>query len=151
MKNELFKINTDILDEYIEYEKINENWDIFSYLNLKGNIDLAIAFSKLYYPNIIKYNDLYFLESRFSENSYNLWKEELKNDVKSIEKMVNLYEVKDYFHINSDNDDYQKNEELSEILKVCWENNLKQLFADVKFQVELIKEDDTIYITFYQI
>lgn len=72
----------------------------------------------------------------------------------SIEKMVNLYEPKDFFIINKKNDvdSYSQNNQIeafAETLCQQWKISLKERYKNIPFQVQLIRDNGDLYITMF--
>ena len=155
-KKSLLYINTNILYEYKEIEILNpNNWDITSYLNLKYDINAAIAFSKLYFPDFVEKDGCIILAFRYNEKIFKDWFDKFDGDIKAIESMCNSYDVMDYFHNNRPVDlsiDYYNQiiDEFAKILKRSWEINCQLLFPDKKIIVDVYDEYDTTRITLYQ-
>lgn len=147
LKNSIIEVETGLLPDYEDFEKVNDDWNIEKYLNMNYDIDAAIAFSKLYFPTFIIYKDCIILDSRFDELIFDDWFNEFNGDIEKVERMCNLYEVKDIFHINDSNITEEKVEELGSILKKSWELNVNKLYPDRKMKVFLFREDESLYIT----
>ncbi|QKX03576.1 hypothetical protein HN014_01150 [Aquimarina sp. TRL1] len=147
IKNSILEIDTNFLTDFKDFEKVNDDWNVEKYLNFSYDINAAIAFSKLYFPTFIEYRGCIVLESRFDEGVFEDWYKEFNGEIKQIEKMCNLYELKDLFHINSPNQSIGKIKELGKSLKISWEQNLKILFPNKDIEVSLIDENDSCYIT----
>jgi len=151
----LIDINPNILPEYSSMADLNpNNWDIAEYLNLKYDINAAIAFSKLYYPDFIERNGCIILGFRYDEGSFIKWFEHFEGDIPEIEKHCNAYEIMDYFSINRDTEESldlfnEKVNELAKVLKRSWEINCQLLLPDRKIIVEVYDEYDTTRITLY--
>jgi len=147
VKNSIIDIRTKLLPDYEDFQRVNDDWSVEKHLNLNYDIDAAIAFSKLYFPTFITYKGCIILESRFDIMVFNDWFNEFKGDIGQVERMCNLYEVKDIFHINDSNITEEKIEELGNILKKSWELNTNMLYPNRDIEVFLFLEDDNLYIT----
>ncbi len=143
------ELNLDILNEYTDFEKVNSNWNILSYLNYKYDTNCAVAFSKFFFPDFIEFKGGIFIGFLFNEKNVSQWFDEFGNDISSVEKMANLYEIKDFFHIN-DNENPEIIEEFAKVLIRVWSLNLKELFPKINFQVKVFEEYDSSFITFYR-
>lgn len=145
------KLSTDILNDYPEFEAVNKNWNILSYLNYRYDLNAALAFSKLFMPDFIDYKGCIILSFLFSEERAEEWYEEFDGGIKEVEKMCNLYELCDFFHINNEkNTSEAQFFALGEALRVSWRLNLYQIYPDKKFNIDVFEEYQSIYITFYQ-
>lgn len=144
-----------IISEFKEWKDYNgEKFTWWSYLNMKANLDIALAFAKFFCPDVVIFENCFFLKDRFFMDNYVAWKNEL-NDKTTIEKMMNLYSVRDFFHLNDCGDDFysQKIEALAISLQYFWNLSFLDRFPDRKIAVEIIDEgaDDDIFITVYEL
>ena len=140
MKKNIFKLNISLLSDYDEFLNANpDNWNIVSYLNLKYDTNAALAFSKFFFPDFVEKKGCVILDFLFDKY------------------MCNMYELKDYFHINDNSDDdtvyWERLFALGRVMQRAWQINLKLLYPDRKFKVVLVddREMDMYYITFFSI
>lgn len=128
------ELDTALLKDYQLFEKANSgSWNILSYLNFKYDIDAALGFSKFFLPDFIVHKNCLVLSFLFNEEIFDAWYSDTEGDRVKIEKMCNLYEVKDFFHINSDiehKDFESKIFALSSILKYSWQMVLDDLYPN---------------------
>lgn len=154
-KKNLLDINPDILPEYRNIANLNPNgWDIGEYLNLKYDINAAIAFSKLYFPDFIEKEGCVILGFRYDEVSFKKWFEHFEGNVPEIERRCNSYEIMDYFGLNRNLEESldlfnDKINEFANVLKRSWEINCQLLFPDRRIIVQVYDEYDTTRITLY--
>jgi hypothetical protein len=148
----IIEIDHGILNDYLKFQSVNPNWNIGSYLNTFYDINSAIAFSKLFFPDFVEYRGCIILAFRFNQEICDKWFLELKGEISEIEKMCNLYELEDFFHINSNGYDKEKFpvilDSFGNILKKSWELNLEKLYSDRTFELQLFTEFESKYITF---
>lgn len=151
----LLKVNVNLLEEYNDFEKANPgNWDIASYLNVKYDMNAAIAFSKLFFPNFVLIEDCVILEFRYDEAIFRQWVEKFDRDVTNIEYICNSYDIMDFFLNNVSTDESneiynQRIDEFANILKTTWEINCKALFPERKMTVKVFDEYNTTRITIF--
>jgi hypothetical protein len=150
----LLNTNKKILTEYIAWENANKgNWNILSYLNQFYDLNAAIAFSKLFFPDFIERDGCIILEIRYDEKIFNDWYKKFNGNCSKIEHQCNLYEVGDFFHINqsfSSEEIYDESvRELSKILKKSWEINCQLLFTNKKIIVDVFDQYNRTYITLF--
>ncbi|MBE1555933.1 hypothetical protein [Sporosarcina limicola] len=148
---ELFTDET--IKEYIEYKRANpNNFSWRSYVNIKADIQTALAFAKFYYPEIIEVENYFLLKDNYSEKLLKKWDDECQGDKCSVEKMMNLYELKDYFHINVNEDENNSAQiqVLGDILKLFWSMSFKQRFPSRNISVEVYEEWDSLFITVFE-
>lgn len=142
-----------IIGEYVEWKKANENkFSWWNYVNLKADLKTALAFAKFFSPELIQYKGCIILKDKFNKENFDLWQAECNFQKTDIEKIVNLYEVADFFHINTGADD-NYNEQLyalGQVLKYYWSISFKEQFPNNNIVVEVFTEFDDIFITVYE-
>ena len=148
---ELFE--NEIVQDYVLWQKANpDNFTWWSYANMKADIETALGLAKFFYPEIVEIDGCIFIKDNFTHENYNQWKKACKNNKMDLEKAINSYEIKDFFHINSDYEDKYINEQikaLGNILKKFWTLSFKERFPCRNIIVEII-EDESLYITVYE-
>lgn len=143
----------DLIEEYVDWEKANpNNFTWWSYVNMKADITTALAFSKFFYAELMEIDGYILLKDNFNLDRYLGWKKFCKNDKNPIERAMNTYEVRDFFHINTNYDDdniEEQIEALGEMLKFFWSLSFKQQFPDRNIVVELY-EEEVLCITVFE-
>ncbi len=149
MDKTLIQFDYSVLKGYSAFDKVNKDWNILSYLNHRYDANAALAFSKFYFPDFVEVRGCIVLSFLYNQETFDSWFKELKGEVAQVEKMANLYELKDYFHINSD--DQVNLDSLGQVLKRCWEINLSLLYPDRSVQVNTFEEYGSKFITLHTI
>jgi len=152
----LLNVDKSILKDYSSFEMVNDKWDIGAYLNTFYDLNAAIAFSKLFYPDFVETRGCVIISMRYDRENFESWYNECQGEISEIEKMCNLYEIKDLFHINPVEFNIEEGYSrainiLGDILKKSWDINLKLLYPDKRFNVDVFEEYDSTYITLYSI
>lgn len=141
----------ELISEYVSHKNLNgENFNWWSFVNMKSDIQTALGFVKLFYPDVLDVEGCFILKNRFFESIFKQWRE--KETEKSIvEKMVNLYEIKDFFHINVDDNDNQEKLQraFGEALKQFWTMSFNERYPEKNVKVILFEEYDELFITVY--
>lgn len=149
---ELF--NEEIIKEYCEWKKANPmNFTWWNYINIKSDLQTALGFAKFFYPEVIEIDGCFLLKDKYNEEIFKQWKQECKSDLASIEKMMNLYEVKDFFHINTkfDENESEQLSALGEVLKLFWYMSFKHRYPEKDIKIDVFEEyDGELFITVYQ-
>lgn len=130
-----------------------DNFSWWNYVNLKADLKTALAFAKFFCPELILVEGCIILKDKFNQNNFNLWKEKCHNKKIEIEKMANLYQISDFFHINMNNDDnyYEQLKALGKVLQHYWHISFKEQFPDKNIVVKVFTEyGDDIFITVYE-
>ncbi|WP_346880154.1 hypothetical protein [Clostridium sp. UBA3061] len=119
---------------------------------MKSDIQIELGFAKFFYPEIIEIDNCIFIKDNFSSERYEQWKV-VCNDKKTLEKAINSYEIKEFFHMNTDFEDKNINEQiqaLGNILKKIWTLGFNERFPDMNIVVDIIEDDESLYITVFQ-
>ncbi len=151
----LLNIETSVLKEYKALEALNPaRWNIGEYLNLKFDLNAAIAFSKLYFPDFIIHDGCTLLGFTYNETTFRQWYDYYNGDIPAIESKCNKYELADYFQLNRPLDEPLESynraiDEFGKLLKISWEINCKILFPDKNIVVEVFDEYNTSRITLH--
>ncbi|WP_026883636.1 hypothetical protein [Clostridium akagii] len=146
--------NEEIVSEYIESKNVNKNkFSWWSYVNLKADIQTALGFAKFFYPEIVEIDEYFLLKDKYDEYIFNGWKKACNNDKNQVEKVMNSYEVKDFFHINTDFNDKNIDEQvnaLGEAIKLFWEMSFKHRYPDRNIIVDTFYDEDSLTITVFE-
>lgn len=149
---ELFDEN--IIKEFVQWKEANpNNFSWWSFVNMKSDLQTALGFAKFFYPETIEVDGCFLLKDKFDDKIYRQWKQEANNDRTIIEKMMNLYEVRDFFHLNTESDENEDEQivALASILKLFWDMSFKYRYPDKEISIEVFEEyDGELFITLYQ-
>lgn len=147
-------INQNIISEFIEWKKVNKDtFTLWNYVNIKTDIQGALGIAGFFLPELLVKDNCVILKDHYYEEIYRDWKEKLSGNKTKIEKIVNSYEVQDFFHIHTDFNDPNINgqiKELSKIIQYFWSINFKNRYPDKNIIVEIFEEYDTTFITVYE-
>lgn len=145
--------NDDLIREYYEWKNANpDNFGWWSFVNMKSDLQTALGFARFYYPDVIEVDGCFILKEKYSHKIFQSWKKECSNDKTNIEKMVNLYQVKDFFHINTLADEKFSEQilTLANILQHFWSMSFRHRFPNRVINVQVYNEDSNIYITVFE-
>ncbi|WP_433958679.1 hypothetical protein [Cytobacillus horneckiae] len=143
----------DLIQEFNEYKEANLNdFSWWNYVNLKSDLQTALAFAKFFYPEVIQLDGYFLLKDKFNEQLFINWKESCYGDKICVEKMMNLYELKDFFHININNEETEQEQliELGNVLKLFWSMSFKERFPQKNIVISVYEEFDSLFITVYE-
>ncbi|MFW5437483.1 hypothetical protein [Paenibacillus apiarius] len=143
----------ELISEFNEFKNANSNnFSWWNYVNMKSDLQTALAFAKFYYPDIVEVQGYFLLKDRYQEDLLQKWIADCDSEKIAVEKMMNLYELKDFFHINVNEDENEPEQVviLGNILKLFWTMSFKQRFPDKNIAVEIYEEWDSLFITVYQ-
>ncbi len=134
-----------------QWKQANGNdFSIWDYLSGIANVEVAIAFSKLFWPEFIEHQGGIFLAEAFDIEIYQQWKEKLVNDINAIERMMNHQHIDDILpgaeKVGIDNLYY-----LGDTIAQMWSSRLKLVYPDRTFQVNCDRDEYTVVVTFHQI
>jgi hypothetical protein len=146
----------ELVKEFMEWKNANSNtFTWWNFVNMKADLQTALGFAKFFYPEIIEIDGCFILKDKYDKRIFDAWKAECNDDKTCIEKMMNLYEVADFFHMNTTFDKEEDEEEqikaLGNVLKLFWSMSFKERFPDRKIFVDVFEEyDDQLFITVYE-
>lgn len=83
---------------------------------------------------------------------YKEWKKECDSEKTCIEKMMNLYQLKDFFHLNTQDDGNLEDQvkALGDVLKLFWSMSLKDRFPDRVFNIKVFDDNGNLFITIFE-
>ncbi|WP_169007582.1 hypothetical protein [Faecalispora jeddahensis] len=146
-------VDPDIVSNFVEWKDANkDNFTWWSYVNIKSDIQGALAFANFFCPEIIIKDNCILLKDHFNQKNYDDWKERLNGDKTQIEKIMNIYEIQDFFHIHSDTNDPFYNEQIKALAKSIqfyWSLTLQHNHPDKNIIVSVFEEYDALCITVY--
>lgn len=148
----MIEFKDELINEYKLWKTANpDNFNWWSYVNMKSDLQTALGFAKFFYPEIIEIDNCFILKDRFSDEIYKQWKSNLESKTE-IEKMMNLYEVKDFFHINRNEDENLEDQiaTLGKVLQHFWSQSFKERYPLRKIKVDLFDEYGEKFITVYE-
>ncbi|SCM83042.1 conserved hypothetical protein [uncultured Sporomusa sp.] len=144
----------DLIPEFIKWRNANpQNFNWWNYVNLKSDLQTALGFAKLYYPEIVELDGCILLKDKFSKELYELWKDECKGEKTCIEKMMNLYQLRDFFHRNTPDDGNLESQikVLGDVLTLFWSMSFRNRFPGRSITVKVFEETDgESFITVYE-
>lgn len=143
-----------LIKEFTEWKNANpEKFSWWSFVNMKADLDTALAFAKFFCPDVLIIEGCFILKDKYSENLYKAWKVDCKNIKMDIEKMMNIYSIRDFFHINHKDSENEEDKivALGNVLKYFWSMSFRQQFPDKLIIVDIFEEDDgELFITVYE-
>lgn len=155
----MIKLNPEQLTDFQQWKQANgDDFSLWDYLFGVANAEIAIAFTKLFLPDIIEHEGGIFLAETFNQETYEQWKAKLGNDITAIEKVMNHLHIDDLLpgteKVGIDNLYYLGNAiaiAMRSIIAQMWTSRLKSLFPERKFQVTCDRDEYTVVVTFCQI
>lgn len=152
--NNMNLFDESIVTEFVEWKNANNGkFTWWNFVGFNANIQLALGFSKFFYPEIIIKDDCFLLKDKYDEYIYNGWKKECRNNKMEIEKMMNLYDVDDFFEERTDfKNTYinQQIEALANAIRLFWSMSFKERFPNKHIVVEVFEYSGTKSITVYE-
>ena len=140
------------LKNYQLWRKANgEAFTLLDYLYGVANIELAIAFTALFWPEFTEHKGGVFFAIGFSEQLYDQWHEALKGDLVGIEQVMNHRHVADLLP-GSENTSSENVLYLGQKIAEMWESRLARLYPKRRFSVRCYRDEDSdVEITFTQL
>ncbi len=95
------ELDTSILPIFQQYKQLNKSWlpsfHLWNYLNMRADLDMAAAFTKLFWPDFIEVDGCVLLKIAYSPNSFQSWVEHYHGDTRKVEAMINHVHISDLF------------------------------------------------------
>ena len=108
--------------------------DIDSWLGFKGNYELAIAFSRLFWPEFVEHDGCVFFAG-FSLESFRGFMAQCNGDRASVEQVMNHRHLLDIFHHAADTATLDQLTFLGTVLRETWRAKLARDFPSRSFEV----------------
>ena len=148
------ELNPALLPDYQAWQHAQTHeFTLWNYLDVRGDYELAAAFSKLFCPDFVEVDGYVFLAEQFDHANFEQWRQQFADDRKSVEAVINHVHIDDLFN-NGSRADYQPElvEYLGRVLVVCWRRALQELFPPRQFTFECSAQPDEAgpTITFFQ-
>lgn len=118
---------------------------------MKSDLQTALGFAKFFCPEIVEVDGCYILKERYTRDLFISWKKN-ETDKRNIEKMMNLYELKDFFHINKSllENELELLIAFGDVLKYFWTRYFEERYPECKLTVETFEEYGELFITVYK-
>ncbi|CAM3781534.1 hypothetical protein ALPO108162_05480 [Alicyclobacillus pomorum] len=142
-----------LIPEFVQWKDTNgDDFSWWDYVNLRADLQTALGFAKFFYPDVLEVEGYFLLKDKYKPEIFEEWKADRKHGKQSVEKMMNLYEVNDFFHINHRDDETDEQVHgLGEALKLFWTLSFRHRFPGRKIVVSVFEEDDgCLFITVYE-
>jgi hypothetical protein len=132
----MYALNLSGLPGYQHWRKHNrEDFSLDDYLASTASIEQAIAFTRLFWPDFLIYqNGIFFSGPGFNTAAFQAWSDQLNGDIPRIEQVMNHAHLHDLLpgaqEVSRDNLHY-----LAQTLCQCWKARLEHLFPYHPVQV----------------
>ncbi len=150
-------LDPSLLPMYQRYKQENASWlsqdfTIWNYLTYRADLEMAVAFSKLFWPDFIEVDGCVLLAEHYSSANFQSWKERYAGEMHRIEAVINHAHVYDLFGNSPADVEYPDElpRYLAEVLAACWRCSLQHAFPARAFVVE-VYEGYGPEVTFYQV
>ncbi len=127
-------LNTKLLTTFVASKLENESWipdfDIWDYLSLNGDADLAAAFFKMFWPDFVEVNGCVLLRYQYSVEGLAKWLEHFNGNKARVEAMMNHVHMRDLFPNSPKDVDHieELHEFLAGALILSWKAELSEAF-----------------------
>src|SRR5262249_46185619 len=105
---------------------------LWAFANFRGSLEIAYAFSSIFWPEFVEDHGGVFLAEQFKESSFQHWSERLDGDLTRIEAVMNQAHIGDFF-LNAPSDDaldVRVSQQFGRALAGCWRAALAEAFPD---------------------
>lgn len=144
-------LNTDQLIDFQRWKKANsDDFSLWDYLFGVSSVEVALAFTKLFWPDFVEHEGGIFLSEAFNSQIYEQWKVQMGNDIASIERVMNHQHIDDILP-GAENVSTENLFCLGQAIAQMWESRLNLLYPHRRFKVSCNQEDHTVVVMFYQV
>lgn len=148
-------VNLEDLPRFKEWRQTfsyGKDFTLMDYLYAKGDLDIAIAFSELYLPEIVKVHGCYFRKAAYRNSSIPTEKDMPLDKRQQAERLVNHLHIYDLFSEDHPNTSLEVEENLARTLVKSWSCAAKVQFPEVHFSFDFRTEPEAYgpTITFWQ-
>jgi hypothetical protein len=140
-----------------EWRNINgDDFKLYDWIIAEGDIELAIGYINLFYPDFLEFEGCVFLAQQFNKSKYEKWENAVKNK-REIEASINHIHLLDLFGSDEVKNKITVNQidYFGKKLREIFEMKLKKDFPTKSFCVDFYTpgNDELIdyQITFYQV
>lgn len=147
------QIQPAMLRSFEDWSKELSPGGFWGVLQIAGGVELAAAFSKLFWPDFIEVGGCVVLAEQYNPQSFDAWRAQFGEDRSRTEEMVNHVHMYDLFPNDSNPDaDQGVAAYLASVLIRCWAAALREAFPDRDFEFSLATEPDDYgpTVTFWQ-
>lgn len=143
-------LNTEQMSDFQQWKKANsDDFSLWNYLSGAANVEIALAFTTLFWPDFVEHDGGIFLAEAFNQEIYEQWKAELGNDIAAIERVMNHQHIDDILP-GAENVGIDNLVALGQVIEQMWDNRLKSCYPAQDFQVLCKKDEYTVVVTFCQ-
>lgn len=149
METQHLSLNTEQMSDFQQWKQINgDDFSLWDYLAGVSNIEVALAFTKVFLPDFVEHEGGIFLSEAFSLEIYEQWKELFGDNIASIEQVINHQHIDDLLP-GSESAGIDNLFYLGQVIQQMWENHLKSLYPKYSFEVSCTRDEYTVVVTFH--
>lgn len=121
------------------------------WLHAESDIETAVAFTALFWPELVEHDGGIFLREFFDPEVYEDWKRKLGSDTAAIERVMNHRHIADLLP-GADGVGFKNLQHLGEVLAATWRARLASAFPQRPFDVTCHADagDEEVVIAFCQ-
>lgn len=151
MKKTSTNIEASSLPRLAEWAKADPQFTPLTWLHAEADIEMAVAFTALFWPELVEHDGGIFLRESFDPEVHAQWKEKLGEDAPAIERVMNHRHVADLLP-GADHVGFANLQHLGHVLAATWRTRLADAFPERQFDVIYSEdpEDEEVIITFSQ-
>ncbi|MEQ8995515.1 MAG: hypothetical protein RID53_03295 [Coleofasciculus sp. B1-GNL1-01] len=149
METQHLSLNTTQMSDFQQWKQINgDDFSLWDYLAGVSNIEVALAFTKVFLPDFVEHEGGIFLSEAFNLEIYEQWKAQLGDNIASIEQVMNHQHIDDLLP-GSESAGIDNLFYLGQVIKQMWKNHLKSLYPKYSFEVSCTRDEYTVVVTFH--
>lgn len=151
MKKTSTSIEVSTLPGLAEWAKADPQVTPLTWLHGSADIQMAVAFTALFWPDLVEHDGGVFLQESFNPEFHAQWKAKLGDDVSAIERVMNHRHVGDLLP-GADRVGFANLQHLGHVLAATWRTRLADAFPERQFEVSCNEdlENEEVTVTFSQ-
>ena len=151
MKKTNTSIEVSSLPRLAEWAEADPQLTPLTWLYAEADIEMAVAFTALFWPELVEQDGSVFLLESFDAEIHAQWKDKLGDDAPAIERMMNHRHVGDLLP-GADRVGFANLRHLGHVLAATWRTRLADAFPERRFDVICNEdpEDEEVIVTFSQ-
>jgi hypothetical protein len=144
-------IDMSTLPSLAEWAEGNEAFTPLTWLYAESNLETAVAFTALFWPDLVEHDGAVFLRAFFDAQAYDGWWSRLGSDTSAIERVMNHRHVGNLLP-GADRVGFSNLQHLGQVLASTWRARLASAYPERHFEVTCTDdaENEEVVVTFWQ-
>jgi hypothetical protein len=137
-------LDINLLPDYSRLRaEVDWNYSLQNYIETRGSLELAVAFSRLFWPEFLLRNGCVVRADGFTDENFERWWAETNGDRRAIECALNVLHVADLVPSDTTELDSRVLDYLGSAIAEMWLARLSKLFPERRFTVTYTPVSDS--------